>query len=130
MPLTKNRSSQLTLVFVIVFIIALVATVSTGGQSCTPLNPNLPAWPRNSTVYVDLGNLNTEQRRQVTAAINLWNQANQSNGSYVSFSINPPPNSTSFRLGFQIVRLCLLLQLLRLQPHRSTEAEAWTVKVI
>jgi hypothetical protein len=51
---------------------------------------------------VNLGNLNTAQRGQVTAAINSWNQANQNNGSYVSFSFNPPPLSTSFRLTFQI----------------------------
>jgi hypothetical protein len=102
MNLTKHYSSQLTLFFVIVLLIGLVATVPTGGQSCTPLSGNVPAWPRNSTVYVDLGNLNTEQRRQVTAAINSWNQANQSNGSYVSFSFNSPPTSTSFRLNFQI----------------------------
>ena len=102
MNLTKNNSSQLTLSFVIVLLTGLVATVPTGGQSCTPLDGTVPAWPRNSTVYVDLGNLNTQQRRQVAAAINSWNQANQSNGSYVSFSFNPPPTSTSFRLNFQI----------------------------
>lgn len=104
MHLTKHYSSQLTLFFVIVIVllIGLVATVPSGGQSCTPLNANGPAWPRNSTVYVNLGNLNTEQRRQVTAALNSWTQANQSNGSYVSFSFAAPPSSTSFRLNFQI----------------------------
>lgn len=102
MLLTKRTSSQLTLLLSIFFAICLAATVPTGGQSCTPLAPNLPAWPRNSTVYVNLGNLNSEQQRQVRAAIDTWTQANQTNGSYVSFSYNAPPSSTSFRLNFQI----------------------------
>lgn len=102
MRLTRKTSSQLTLVLSTFFIIILAVTVPTGGQSgCTPLDPNLPAWPRNSTVYINLGNLNTEQRRQVTAAINAWNDANKTNGSFVSFSFNTPPSSTSFRLNFQ-----------------------------
>lgn len=71
-------------------------------SSCPPLDPNLPAWPRNSIVYINLGNLNTEQQRQVKAAVNAWNQANQSNGSFVTFSFNTPPLSTAFRLNFQI----------------------------
>lgn len=103
MRLTRKTSSQLTLLLSIFFIICLAATVPTGGQStCTPLDPNLPAWPRNSTVYINLGNLNAEQQRQVRAAIDSWNQANQTNGSYVTFSYNTPPGSTSFRLNFQI----------------------------
>jgi len=102
MRLTRKTSSQLTFLLSTLFLICLATTVPTGGQSCTPLNPNIPAWPRNSTVYIDLGNLNTEQRRQVTAAINAWTQANQTNGSYVSFSFSTPPSSTSFRLNFQI----------------------------
>lgn len=102
MLLTKKSSSQLTLFLSIFFAICLAATVPTGGQSCTPLHPNEPAWPRNSTVYINLGNLNTEQQRQVRAAIHSWNQANQTNGSYVMFSYNTPPSSTSFRLNFQI----------------------------
>ena len=102
MLFTKKTSSQLTLLLSVFFAICLAATVPSGGQTCTPLNPNVPAWPRNSTVYINLGNLNTEQRRQVTAAINSWNQANQTNGSYVTFSFNAPPSTTSFRLNFQI----------------------------
>src|SRR5215203_6426317 len=102
MPFTRKTSSQLTLLLSVFFAICLAATVPSGGQTCTPLNPNVPAWPRNSTVYINLGNLNTEQRRQVTAAINSWNQANQTNGSYVTFSFNAPPSTTSFRLNFQI----------------------------
>ena len=103
MRLTRKTSSQLTLLLSIFFFVCLAATIPTGGQTgCTPLDPNLPAWPRNSTVYINLGNLNTAQRNQVTAAINAWNQANQSNGSFVSFSFNTPPSSTSFRLNFQI----------------------------
>jgi hypothetical protein len=103
MFLTRKTSSQLTLLLSIFFIICLAATVPTGGQiSCTPLDPNLPAWPRNSTVYIDLGNLNPEQQRQVSAAIASWNQANQTNGSNVTFSSDSPPTSTSFRLNFQL----------------------------
>lgn len=103
MRLTRKASSQLTFLLSIVFVICLAATIPTGGQSgCTPLDPNLPAWPRNSTVYINLGNLNAEQQRQVTAAIQSWNQANQSNGSFVSFSFSTPPLATSFRLNFQI----------------------------
>src|ERR1051325_9153982 len=102
MRLTRNASSQLTFLLSILFVICITTSVPTGGQSCTPLDPNLPAWPRNSTVYINLGNLNSEQQRQVRAAINSWNQANQTNGSYVSFSFNTPPSSTSFRLNFQM----------------------------
>lgn len=101
MSLTRI-SSQLTLLLSIFFVISLAATVPTGGQNCTPLDPNVPAWPRNSTVYINLGNLNTEQQRQVRAAISSWNQANQTNGSYVTFSYNTPPSSTSFRFNFQM----------------------------
>lgn len=61
-----------------------------------------PAWPRGSTVFVDLGNLNTEQRRQVIAAVEAWNTANQSNGSYITFSFNLPPSSTSFTVEFRV----------------------------
>ena len=102
MLLTKKISSQLTLLLSIFFAICLATTVPTGGQTCTPLDPNVPAWSRNSTVYINLGNLNTEQQRQVRAAIDSWNQANQTNGSYVRFSYDAPPSSTSFRLNFQI----------------------------
>src|SRR5687768_12390563 len=101
MFLTKKTSSQLTLLMLTFFVICLAATVPTDGQSCTPLGPNLPAWPRGSTVYINFGNLNAEQKRQVTAAINSWNQANQTNGSYVTFSFNAPPISTAFTLNFQ-----------------------------
>ncbi len=103
MRLTRKTSSQLTLLLSIFFAICLAATIPTGGQStCTPLDPNLPAWPRNSTVYINLGNLNAEQQRQVRAAIDSWDKANQTNGSYVTFSYNAPPLSTSFRLNFQM----------------------------
>jgi hypothetical protein len=62
MLLTKKTSSQLTLLLSIFFAICLATTVPTGGQTtCTPLDPNVPAWSRNSTVYINLGNLNTEQ---------------------------------------------------------------------
>lgn len=93
MRFTTKTSSQLTLLLSIVFAICLAATVPTGGQGCTPLDPNLPAWPRNSPVYINLGNLNTEQQRQVRAAIDSWNHANQTNGSYVRFSYDAPPSS-------------------------------------
>lgn len=103
MRLRSNTSSQLTLVLLTLCIICLTATVPTGGQSgCTPLDPNLPAWPRNSTVYINLGNLNPEQQRQVKAAIDSWNEANKTNGSFVQFSFANPPSSTSFSLNFQI----------------------------
>ena len=102
MRLTRKDSSQLTLLLSIFFAICFAATVPSGGQSCTPLGANGPAWPRNSTVYINLGNLNAEQQRQVKAAIDSWNQANKTNGSYVTFSYSSPPLSTSFRLNFQI----------------------------
>lgn len=102
MTLTKKASSQLTFLLLVLFIISFAVTVPSGGQSCTPLTGNESAWPRNSTVYVNLGNLNAEQQRQVRAAVNSWTQANQTNGSYVSFSFTAPPSSTSFRLNFQL----------------------------
>src|SRR5256885_220818 len=59
-------------------------------QTCKPYDYSggvLPAWRNGDTVYVNLSNLNDEQRRQVTAAINMWNTANQNDGSRVSFQI-------------------------------------------
>jgi len=101
MILTK-RSFSLSL-FVLCSFLVLVFTTQPGiVQSCTPLEPNIPAWPRNSTIYVDLSNLNIEQRRQVTAAIAAWNQANQTNGSYVYFSFATPTAPNPFQLTFKI----------------------------
>ena len=85
-----------------VALLVLCSVADANAQGCTPTGSNGPAWPRGSTVYIDLGNLNTEQRRQVTLAIQSWNQANEINGSYVNFSFASPPSSTSFRLDFQI----------------------------
>lgn len=101
MLLTK-RSFSLSLLVLCYLIVAILTTRPGEVQSCTSLEPNGPAWSRNSTVYVNLSNLNAEQRRQVTAAVASWNQANQTNGSYVRFSLDPPPLSTSFQLTFQI----------------------------
>src|SRR5215212_5913831 len=98
MILTKRFWSVFLLLLLCCFITATLTTRPSAVQSCTPLDPNVPAWPRNSTVYVNLSNLNTEQRRQVSAAIVSWNQANQTNGSYVRFSFDPPLTSTSFQL--------------------------------
>lgn len=102
MSLTKSVFSHLALLLLVASVIVLAATAPNSGQSCTPLQPNRPAWPRNSTVYINLGNLNAEQQRQVRVAIDAWNQANQSNGSYVTFSYDTPPLQSSFRLNFQI----------------------------
>lgn len=102
MILTKRLFSLFLLMIVCCLIAGTLLTTPSAVQSCTPLEPNGPAWPRNSTVYVNLSNLNTEQRRQVTAAIASWNQANQTNGSYVWFSFDAPPTSTAFQLTFKI----------------------------
>gem|GEM_PF-5743178 len=83
------------------FILLGLCSTIVPAQNCTPHGSHVPAWPRGSTVYIDLGNLNTEQRRQVTLAIQSWNQANQTNGSYVTFSF-ATPMPTSFRMTFQI----------------------------
>jgi hypothetical protein len=42
-------------------------------------------------VYVNFGNLNTEQQRQVQLALDSWNAANAGNGSGVNFSTSSPP---------------------------------------
>ena len=102
MILTKRSFSLLGLLLLCYFLAAMLTTIPSAVQSCTPLQPNVPAWPRNSTVYVNLSNLNTEQRRQVTAAIAAWNQANQTNGSYVYFSFDTPTVPDPFQLTFQI----------------------------
>ena len=68
-------------------LLVLCSVADASAQGCTPPGGNVSAWPRGSTVYIDLGNLNTEQRRQVTLAIQSWNLANETNGSYVNFSI-------------------------------------------
>ena len=101
MLLTK-RYFSLSLLLLCCFIAAILTTRPGEVQSCPSVPVVGPAWPRNSTVYVNLSNLNAEQRRQVTAAIASWNQANQTNGSYVRFSFDPPPLESSFRLTFQI----------------------------
>jgi hypothetical protein len=100
--IAQNRLTAFVGVALCVMAVSLCTGSTIQGQGCTTLNPNVEAWPRSSTVYIDLGNLNTEQRRQVTLAIQSWNQANQTNGSYVEFSFGTPPSSTSFRLTFQI----------------------------
>lgn len=97
----NKRLTAWLCVFFCALMVGLCTALPTVGQSCTALVGNVPAWPRGSTVYIDLGNLNTEQRRQVTLAVQSWNQANQNNGSYVSFSFNSPPPS-SFQLTFQM----------------------------
>ena len=101
MILTKHSFTLLLLV-VLCYLVVMLTTRPTAVQSCTPLRPNIPAWPRNSTVYVNLSNLNAEQRRQVTAAVAAWNQANQTNGSYVYFSFATPIIPSSFKLTFQV----------------------------
>lgn len=102
MVLTKRFFSLLSLLVLCCVAAEILTTRPSAVQSCTPLQGTGPAWPRNSTVYINLSNLNTEQRRQVTAAIASWNQANQTNGSYVRFSFDPPLTSTSFQLTFKI----------------------------
>jgi len=82
----------------------LIATFWLGhSQGCTALtNTNRPAWPAGSTIYVNFGNLNTEQIRQVQLALDSWNTANAGNGSGVHFSINSPPQGVAvlnFALG-------------------------------
>lgn len=98
--LTVLRQALLT--FSIILLALTTTNVVTQTQSCTPVNGSYPAWPRGSTVYVNLGNLNAEQRSQVMAAIEAWNTANQTNGSFVTFSFNSPPNSNSPTLNFTI----------------------------
>ncbi len=98
----KPPSSRLRVLLLWCAVAFVACAPSSHAQSCTPLGSNGPAWPRNSTVYIDLGNLNTEQQRQVRVAIQSWNHENQSNGSYVTFSFDPPLTPTSFRLSFQL----------------------------
>jgi hypothetical protein len=99
-PLTAPRH---LLLFISLILLSLSSGhVVTHTQSCTPLDGAVGAWPRGSTVFVDLGNLNAEQRRQVTAAVQAWNTANLSNGSHVTFSFNPPPSPSSLTLAFTI----------------------------
>jgi hypothetical protein len=65
-------------------------------QGCTALtNTNRPAWPAASTIYINFGNLNTEQIRQVKLALDSWNTANAGNGSGVHFSTNSPPQGAA-----------------------------------
>jgi hypothetical protein len=61
-------------------------------QTCKPYNYQdsgvIPPWKPNTTVYVNINsNLNTQQRNEVTSALGLWNQANQNNGSNVTFHV-------------------------------------------
>lgn len=50
-------------------------------QTCPPRQQVVNSFRPSTAVYIDLGNLNTEQRRQVQIAIDRWNAANQQNGS-------------------------------------------------
>jgi len=89
---TAPRFLAPSLILVLALIAALYFSVSFAQQNCTPLtNTSRPPWPRNSTVYVNFGNLNAEQRRQVQAALDSWNAANANNGSHVTFSNAAPP---------------------------------------
>lgn len=97
-----ETNSRVFILLPVLLLITLCSAFHIGAQTCTALSGDVPAWPRGSTVYIDLSNLNTEQRRQVTLAVQSWNQANQNNGSYVSFSFGPPLTPTSFRLTFQM----------------------------
>ena len=101
MILTKH-SFSLSLFVLCSFLVLVYTTQPSAVQTCTPIEDVVQAWPRNSTVYVNLSNLNSEQRRQVTAAIASWNQANQTNGSYVRFSFDTPTAPNPFQLTFQI----------------------------
>jgi hypothetical protein len=101
MNLTK-RSFSLSLFVLCSFLVLVFTTQPSAVQTCTPIEDVVPAWPRNSIVYVNLSNLNSEQRRQVTAAIAAWNQANQTNGSYVHFSFDTPTIPNPFQLTFKI----------------------------
>jgi hypothetical protein len=98
----SRPAARVAFLFSVMVTVLVISPRLSRTQTCTPLVEYVAAWPRASTVYIDFGNLNTEQRRQVQAAIDSWNTANQRNGSYVTFSTQPPPFATSFRLTFQI----------------------------
>jgi hypothetical protein len=86
-------------------VLSATLTGSTQTAPCPQKDPSAPfvnSWARNTTVYVDLGNLNAEQRRQVQQALELWNTANRNNNSGVNFQIGAPPPGGSvltFQLG-------------------------------
>jgi hypothetical protein len=105
--MTKRRQPLIVLNRTLILTICLLLSLSTHNilsqtQSCTPLTGRMGAWPRGSTVYVNLSNLNAEQRRQVTEAVEAWSNANQTNGSYVSFSFDTPPSPSAFTLTFTL----------------------------
>lgn len=97
-----KKSPRFLLLISCILLSLLSGGIVSRTQSCTQLDGTVSSWPRGSTVYVNLGNLNAEQRRQITAAVMEWNRVNQTNGSYVTFSFDLPPNSTAFTMNFQI----------------------------
>lgn len=100
--LPHSYSRRFLLLLSCFLIILLSATITSLTQgNCVPKEANRAAWPQGATIYVNFGNLNTEQRRQVQLAIDAWNTSNQSNGAFVAFSTAAPPAGAR-TLNFQI----------------------------
>lgn len=96
-PITRTR-------IILSLLLCLALSFSAIGQTspCTQLDSRRPSWPQDGTVYVNLGNLNEEQRQQIAVATGNWTQGNMQGGNNVNFSISSPPFSNSLRLNFTL----------------------------
>src|SRR5678815_3451160 len=101
---SHQLKTLLIIITIVLSVLLLSISVSFTQSGCTGLTgTNGPSWPKDATVYVNLGNLNTEQRRQVQEALYAWSGV-AGFGSGVTFSTATPP-SGAIILNFQV---CLL----------------------
>lgn len=89
----SNRVLSYPAIFVyLVYILALQSLIVTAQTpACSPLNPTIQGWARGTTVYYDVSGMPADVRDDIVRAFGVWNTANMSNGSNVSFQ---PSNAT------------------------------------
>src|SRR5678815_3026365 len=98
---SHQLKTLLIIITIVLSVLLLSISVSFTQSGCTGLTgTNGPSWPKDATVYVNLGNLNTEQRRQVQEALYAWSGV-AGFGSGVTFSTATPP-SGAIILNFQV----------------------------
>jgi len=63
----------------------ILATAVSASTGCAPNDPQVWGWPKNTTVYYSIGGFPPDVQAQIEHAFTLWNNANSTNDSNVTF---------------------------------------------